>query len=97
MKIHVGTECQFLKQADKESGGPEEEEGVQGPLKGEKNNFFFYIPCLSHIFFFFNIRTNDYTTKQFIFLKGMFWLKLCTNDYITTMFPALGNFFSSTF
>ena len=33
--------------------------------------------------------------KQFIFFKGMFWLKLYTNDYIRTVFPALGNFSSS--
>ena len=33
-------------------------------------------------------RANDYTTKQCILLKGLFFLKLCTNDYVTTMYPA---------
>ena len=33
----------------------------------------------------FKARMNDYTTKQLILLKCMFFLKLCTNDYITTM------------
>ena len=98
-------ERQFLKQADKDSGDPEEEEGVQGPqggrglgpLRRRKEQFFspiFRVLAIYIYVFFF--RTNDYTTKQLIFLKGMFSLKLCTNDYITTMFPALG-IFSSTF
>ena len=33
---------------------------------------------------------NDYTTKQLILLKDVFFLKLCTNDYIRTMCPAEG-------
>jgi len=33
---------------------------------------------------FFNLRANNYTTKQLMLLKGTFFLKLCTNDYITT-------------
>ena len=36
----------------------------------------------------FKPRVNDYTTKQLILLKGMFFLKLYINDYITTMYLA---------
>ena len=32
---------------------------------------------------FFNLRANNYTTKQLMLLKGTFFFKLCTNDYIT--------------
>ena len=32
---------------------------------------------------FFKPRANDYTTKQLILVKGMFFLKLYTNDYIS--------------
>ena len=33
---------------------------------------------------------NDYRTKQLIFLKGMFFFKLCIDDYITTRYLAPG-------
>ena len=35
---------------------------------------------------FLKLRANDYTTKQLILLKDMFFLKLCTNDFIRTMY-----------
>ena len=34
---------------------------------------------------------NDYTTKQIILLKDIFFLKLCTHDYIPTMYPVGGH------
>ena len=37
----------------------------------------------------FKPRANNYTTKQLILRKGIFYCKLCTNDYITTMYLAL--------
>ena len=40
---------------------------------------------------FFKPRANDWTTKQFILLRGMFFLKLCTNGYIETMNVAWGH------
>ena len=36
---------------------------------------------------FFKPRANDYTTKQFILPKGMFFLKPCTSDYNNKGFP----------
>ena len=64
-----------------------------GDLEGEKGtNVFSTSLCLSYIrHFFFKPRANDYTTKQLILLKGMFFLKFCTNDYITTMYLAQGH------
>ena len=66
-------------------------QGSQGRERGKK--FFLTLLCLSHIrhFFlnsellwqqslrltFFKPRANDYTTKQLILLKGMFFLKFC--------------------
>ena len=55
-------------------------------LKEEKR-----INCFSsfiYLSFFFKPRANDYTTKQVILLKGMFFLKLYTNDSIKTMYLA---------
>ena len=97
MKIHVGTESvNYLSRLIRSLGILKRRKGSRALQKEKRTNMFsFYILCLSHFFFFFNIRTNDYTKKQFIFSEGMFWLKLCTNDYIRTMFPALGNFSSS--
>ena len=40
---------------------------------------------------FFKPRANDYTTKQFIFLKGMFFILFCTSDYITTVYLSGGH------
>ena len=40
-------ECQLFKQADKASGDPEEEEGIQGPPKGEKNKCVFFLYSVS--------------------------------------------------
>ena len=71
----------ILKQVDKETRALEE----------EKNKHLFFLPSLScygnNLFClrltFFKLRSNDYTTKQHILLKGMFFLKVCTSDYIT--------------
>ena len=43
---------------------------------------------------FFKPRANDYTTKQFILHKGMFFLKFCTNDYKTTILSCSRTYFS---
>ena len=93
----------ILRQVDKKSGVPEEEKGVWGSWG---TNFFSILLCFSHIRFvlssellwqqsltliFFKPRANDYTTKQLILLKGVFFLKLCANDYMTTMYLAQGH------
>ena len=57
-------------------------------------HFFSYLCIVMTTIFmtnFFKPRANDYTTKQFILLKGMFFLKLCSNDYIITMYLAWGH------
>ena len=80
----------------------EKKKGVWGSWRGEKDkHLFFTFLCLSHkglkgLPLLFKPRANDYTTKQPIFLKDMFFLKLCTNDYMTTVHLDWGYFSFST-
>ena len=77
----------ILRQVDKESKALKGEKGVQGS-RGERDKRFItflhvsHIKCLFFFFFSFKPRANDCTTKQFILLKGMFFLKLCTIDSV---------------
>jgi len=88
----------ILRWVDKESGTLTEGKGSRDLQRRKGQTIFSTLLCLGHIrrFFlnsellwqslrlaFFKPRANDYTTKQLIFLKGMFFLKLYANDSIT--------------
>ena len=66
-------ESQFLGRLIRNLGSLRRKKG-SGALKEEKR---------TNHFFSSKSWANDYTTKQLILLKDMFFLKLCTNDYVT--------------
>lgn len=81
------SESSFSGRLIRSLGSPTGKKGSRALEEKKKTHFFFcsYIPLLSHIkhfVFFFKPRANEYTTKQLILLKRMFFLKLYTLKFI---------------